>query len=75
MTHDQFDVLTRLMRGDPQSAANRAARAVLVHGMRPADAMRTTGAKRSTVSDAVKRYGEAHADICSAYLPGETAGQ
>lgn len=48
-----YDALVKLMRGSPQSAANRAARRVLVDGITQADAVRETGATRSTVSDAV----------------------
>lgn len=68
MTDEQFDVLTELLRGTPESPANQAARAVLVGGIAQADAMRTTGATRSTVHDAVKRYREADEKIRSAYL-------
>ena len=69
MTGEQFDVLTTLLRGTPESAANQAARAVLVDGMSQADAMRATGATRSTVGDAVKRYRAADKAIRLAYLP------
>jgi hypothetical protein len=67
MTGEQFDVLTILLRGSPDSPANQAARAVLVDGVTQAVAMRATGATRSTVHDAVKRYGEADAKIRGAY--------
>ena len=70
MTGEQFDVLTTLLRGTPASAANQAARAVLVDGMSQADAMRMTGATRSTVGDAVKRYRAADEAVRLAYLPG-----
>ena len=69
MTDEQFGVLTELLRGTPESPANQAARAVWVAGMTQADAMRATGATRSTVHDAVKRYGDADAKIRRAYLP------
>jgi hypothetical protein len=68
MTAEQFDVLTLLLRGTPDSPANQAARAVLVDGVTQADAMRATGATRSTVGDAVKRYRSADDAIRRAYL-------
>ncbi len=67
MTEEQFDVLTSLMRGDPESAANQAARAVLVEGCTQAEAHHATGASRSTVNDAVKRYQTADERIRAAY--------
>lgn len=51
------------MRGRSDTAANLAARAVLVDGHTQAEAMRLTGATRSTVADAVKRYSEARLEI------------
>lgn len=51
-----FEALSTLLRGDPESPANRAARRVLVDGISQADAMRETGATRSSVSDAVRRF-------------------
>lgn len=67
MTGDQYDVLVKLLRGSPESAANRAARRVLVEGLPQAEAMRETGATRSAVSDAVTRYRNAYQSICSAF--------
>lgn len=67
MTGDQFDLLTELLRGSPASAANQAARAVLVEGLSQADAMRAFGITRSTVSDAVRRYSAADEKIRKAY--------
>ncbi|WP_259641339.1 MULTISPECIES: transcriptional regulator KorA [Pseudomonas syringae group] len=55
------------MRGTPDSPANRAARRVLVDGIFQSDAVKETGASRATVSDAVKRYGDAHQLIQSVY--------
>ncbi|WP_324729612.1 TrfB-related DNA-binding protein [Pseudomonas chlororaphis] len=60
MTGDQYDALVKLMRGDADSAGNRAARRVLVDGQPQAEAMRETGASRSTVHLTVKRYAEAY---------------
>lgn len=67
MKGSRFDLLVRLMRGNPESAANRAARRVLVDGIAQADAMRETGATRSSVGDAVTRYREAYQDTCEAF--------
>lgn len=67
MTSAQFDVLVKLMRGDPDSAANQAARLVLVEGAIQADAMRETGASRSTVHLTVKRYTEAFVLVRAAF--------
>jgi len=69
MTHEQYDTLVRLMRGNPQTAASRAARLVLVEGVTQADAMRETGASRSTISLTVRRFSDADAQIRKAYLP------
>jgi transposase len=63
----EYDALVKLMRGSPESAANRAARRVLVDGISQAEAMRETGVTRSTVSDAVGRYEEADRLIRHAY--------
>ena len=59
MTGEQYDALVKLMRGDPESAGNRAARRVLVDGVSQAEARRETGASRSTVHLTVRRYAEA----------------
>lgn len=60
MTGDQYDALVKLMRGTSESPANSAARRVLVDGITQADAMRETGASRSTVHLTVKRYTDAY---------------
>ncbi|KAA3532543.1 hypothetical protein FOM00_28125 [Pseudomonas sp. ST1] len=60
MTGDQYDALVKLMRGEAGSAGNRAARRVLVDGKQQAEAMRETGASRSTVHLTVKRYADAY---------------
>lgn len=67
MTGAEYDALVKLMRGNPGSAANRAAKRVLVDGTSQAAARRETGATRSTVSDAVARYEEADRLIRVAY--------
>lgn len=69
MTADQFEALVKLMRGDPESAGNRAAKLVLVlvEGLKQADAMRATGATRATISNAVRRYSESNALMMRVY--------
>lgn len=67
MTGDQFDALVKLMRGTPESPANRAGRLVLVDGLTQADAMRESGVTRATVNHAVKRYSDADSLIRSVY--------
>jgi hypothetical protein len=69
MTGAQFDAIVKLMRGTPDSGANRAARRVLVDGFTQAEAMRENNATRSTVSNAVRRYEEADDLIRTAYGP------
>lgn len=64
---EQYDALVKLMRGSPDSPANRAARLVLVEGQVQADARVVTGVSRATVSDAVKRYWDAHLLMQSVY--------
>lgn len=71
MTGDQYDALVKLMRGNPQSPANRAARRVLLDGITQADAMRETGVTRGTVNNAVKRYVDADALMREVYRSGE----
>lgn len=68
ITSGQYDVLIKLMRGDTKSPASRAARLVLVDGISQADAMRETGASRTTVHLTVKRYTEAYELIKSAFM-------
>lgn len=60
MSGEQYDALVKLMRGDSESAGNRAARRVLVDGKAQAEAVRETGASRSTVHLTVKRYSQAY---------------
>lgn len=69
MTGDQYDALVKLMRGDAGSAGNRAARRVLVDGKPQAEAMRETGASRSTVHLTVKRYAEAYELMRGVFAP------
>lgn len=67
MTDAQFNVLTKLMRGKPDTDNNMAARLVLVVGMTLAEASRTTGVQRSNVHTTQKRYKAADALVREAY--------
>ena len=73
MKAEQFDVLVTLMRGSPESAANIAARLVLVDGWSQADAHRETGATRQTISDYVKKYNDAFKTVSDAWAPKKRA--
>lgn len=68
MTPAEYDALVKLMRGSPESRANRTARLTLVNGMTQADAIRETGASRSAGNDAVARIKKADRLIKSAYV-------
>jgi hypothetical protein len=67
MKGSEFDALVELKKGDPESPANRAARRVLVDGISQVEAMKETGATRSTVWDAVKRWSDYDAIIRKGY--------
>ena len=69
VTGAQFDALVKLKRGDLNSPGNRAARRVLVDGVSQAEAMRETGASRSTVHLTVKRYAEAYELMREVFAP------
>jgi DNA-directed RNA polymerase specialized sigma24 family protein len=73
MTEAQFDVLTKLMRGRADSAANLAARAVLVEGVTPAEAAQVLGLTRMHVWNAVRRYRDAHEAVLAAYRTSAAA--
>jgi hypothetical protein len=73
MKAEQFDVLITLMRGSPESAANIAARLVLVEGWSQADAHRKTGATRQTISDYAKKYNDAFKLVTEAWAPKKRA--
>ena len=65
MTGEQFDVLAKLLRSrDP---AKMAARLVLVDGVTRKAAAEATGVSGPAITQAVKRYKEAHALVQSAY--------
>lgn len=67
MTNEQFDALVKLMRGGPETSANRAARLILVEGKSPPAAGLETGATRGVVHNTAKRYSDADAMIRRAY--------
>lgn len=62
-----FAVLAKLMRS--RGASARAARLVLVSGMRIGEASQATGLTQPAVSQAVKRYRQAHQLIQASYGP------
>jgi len=66
-TSGQYDALVKLMRGNPDSPANRAARRVLVDGITQAEAVRETDLKRASVNHAVKRYADANVLVRRVY--------
>ncbi len=68
MTSDQYDALVKLMRGAPDTPANRAARRVLVDGLSQPDARRETNSTRATVFNTVRRYSDADQLIRAAYI-------
>lgn len=67
MTNDQFQLLVKLMRGNNESPATKAAQLVLVKGAKQAEAARATGASLANVHDAFLRYSLAHQQILQAY--------
>lgn len=69
MRKEQFDALVKLMRGKPESPANKAARRVLVDRWTQAAAHHETQATRQTISDAVKKYTEAFELVSAAWAP------
>lgn len=73
MKEEQFDVLVKLMRGNPESPANKAARRVLVDRWTQAAAHHETMATRQTISDAIKRYTEAFEMVSAAWAPKKRA--
>lgn len=72
MSVEQYMALVKLMRGKPESAANQAARRVLIDGVSQISVANEFGLKASTVSRAVRRYAEAHALIMSAYVNNDS---
>ncbi len=66
MTDPQFDMLTGLLRMTSEPIVN-AARLVLVHGERQADAARETGCRPNHLARAGAQLREAHEKIQQAY--------
>ena len=62
----QFNAVAKLLRS--REPVKTAARLVLVEGSARKDAMAATGVSGPAVSQAVKRYREAHKLISDAYL-------
>ncbi len=75
MTRKQFDVLVKLMRGQPRSAGCKAARLVLVDGLSAEDAELKTGASYSTVYIQVRRYAQAYLLVQGAFASQPPAGR
>jgi len=72
----EYDALVKLMRGDMQSASNRAARRVLVDGISQLAARQEIDVSRAGVSNAVKRYADADKLIREAYgIDPDTGGR
>ena len=61
----EFDVIAKLLRS--QEPARTAALLVLVKGKAVKDVVEATGMSQPAVSQAAKRYREAHAVILSGY--------
>ena len=66
ITLAQFNAVAKLLRS--REPVKTAARLVLVEGAARKDAMAATGVSGPAVSQAVKRYREAHKLISGAYL-------
>lgn len=67
MTDDQFKLLMKLMRGNRESPATKAAYLVLVEGRKQIEAAKMTAASPANVHDAVTRYTQVHQQILDAY--------
>jgi hypothetical protein len=67
MTDDQFKLLMKLIRGNSESPATKAAYLVLVEGKKQVEAAKMTGASQSNVHDALMRYSQVHDQILDAY--------
>ena len=66
ITLAQFNALAKLLRS--REPVKTAARLVLVEGQARKEAMAATGVSGPAVSQAVRRYREAHKIIADAYL-------
>ncbi|WP_223508566.1 hypothetical protein [Pseudomonas sp. BF-RE-29] len=67
MTNNQFKLLVKLIRGNSESPATKAAHLVLVEGVKQGKAAKITGASPSNVHDALVRYSHVHQQILEAY--------
>lgn len=67
MTDDQFKLLMKLIRGNSESPATRAAYLVLVEGKKQIESAKITGASPANVNDALMRYTQVHRQILEAY--------
>lgn len=65
MTAEQFLVVAELLRS--QEPVRTAVRMILVEGRGNQEAIQATGMKPNAVSNALRRYRNAHAKICVAY--------
>lgn len=67
MTNEQFELIVKLIRGTPDSPATKAARMVLVEGIKQKEASDLSGSSPSNVKDAVVRYKQIHEQILNTY--------
>lgn len=70
MTNDQFQFLTKLMRGNLESTTNKATHLVLVERLSRTEAIRITGVTKQALSRAIMRYSAAHKLAKAAYSDG-----
>jgi transposase len=67
MTLEQLNTLVKLMGGNVDSVAVKAAKLVLVEGVSQVDAAKLLGAKPNTINNGVQRYKKAHQEIQKVY--------
>lgn len=68
MTLEQLNTLVKLMRGDSNSLAVKAAKLVLVDGLSQTEAAKKLNTRTNTVNNGVKRYNEANQEIKKVYF-------
>jgi len=73
MTLEQLKTLVKLMRGDINSLAAKAAKLVLVDGLSQTDAAKELGTRTNTVNNGIKRYSEANEEIKKVYFIDKNA--
>jgi hypothetical protein len=66
MNKNQFDFLARRLRS--KEPAISAARLVLLHGVPPAEAAKSTGISIQSLSRSLKSFREMHSEIQSLYF-------